>query len=79
VLNCTQIVFTKDTEDAIQNKGLKLYYQTVNSQIMDLVDTVRMDLSPLEMKNISPLIVQGVHERDIIMKLETNEISSVLE
>jgi len=46
---------------------------------MDLVDAVRMDLTTLEMKNISPLIVQGVHERDIVKKLETNAISTVVE
>jgi len=41
--------------------------------VLELVKLVRTKLKPLEKKNICPLIVQGVHERDIIAKL--NELN----
>jgi len=46
---------------------------------MDLVDLVRKKLTKLEKKNISPLIVQGVHERDIIRRLRDEKIRNIFE
>jgi len=46
---------------------------------MELVELVRTKLTRLQKKNICPLIVQGVHERDIVKRLELAKISSVLE
>jgi len=48
-------------------------------QIMNLVDTIRTPLTVKEKKTFSPLIVQGVHEREIISKLIENEIKHVSE
>jgi len=55
------------------------YKQKTNTQILDLVDLVRTRLTNLEKKNISPLIVQGVHERDIVFKLEHAKITNINE
>jgi len=51
----------------------------VNNQIIALVELVRTNLTDLQMKNISPLIVQGVHEREIIKNLDTIDIKTILE
>jgi len=40
---------------------------------------VRTKLKPLEKKNICPLIVQGVHERNILENLDACKISNVFE
>ena len=55
------------------------YKLKTNQQILDLVDLVRTQLTVLEKKNISPLIVQGVHERDIVAKLENLGITNINE
>jgi len=58
---------------------LPKYKLKTNQQILDLVDLVRTQLTVLEKKNISPLIVQGVHERDIVAKLENLGITNINE
>ena len=58
---------------------LSKYKGKTNQQILDLVDLVRTRLTNLEEKNISPLIVQGVHERDIVVKLELSHITNINE
>jgi len=55
------------------------YYKKCNDQILDLVELVRTPLTLLQKKNISPLIVQGVHERDIVGKIAQTGISSISE
>jgi hypothetical protein len=46
------------------------YYKKANDQILDLVELVKTKLTKLEKLTISPLIVQGVHERDIVGKID---------
>lgn len=79
VLNGTQVWWTKESEEAIQTSNLPKYFTKVANQILDLVESVRTKLTRLEKKNISPLIVQGVHERDIIMDLRDQKVASVFE
>jgi len=79
VLNGTQVWWTKESEEAIQANNLPKYFDKVAKQILDLVASVRTKLSKLEKKNISPLIVQGVHERDIIMDLRDQQVSNVFD
>lgn len=79
VLNGSQVWWTKETEEAIQKKALDKYKNKTSQQILDLVECVRTRLTKLEKKNISPLIVQGVHERDIVNDLASQKISSVFE
>jgi len=40
---------------------------------------VRGNMTHLEKKNISPLIVQGVHERLIVQKIRDTKITSIFE
>jgi len=79
VLNGSQVWWTKETEEAIQKKQLDKYKVKTSQQILDLVECVRTKLNKLEKKNISPLIVQGVHERDIINDLAALKIANVFE
>jgi len=46
---------------------------------MELVELVRTKLSGLEKKNVCPLIVQGVHEREIVKNLQISHTSSLME
>ena len=46
------------------------YYKKANGQILDLVELVKTKLTKLEKLTISPLIVQGVNERDIVGKID---------
>jgi len=79
VLNGSQVHWTKETEEAIHQNKLSDYWTKTNNQIMDLVELIRLKLSKLEKKSISPLIVQGVHERDIIKKLTDSHITTIFE
>jgi len=79
VLNGSQVHWTKETEEAIQTRKLTQYFEKCNNQIMDLVELVRSKLTSLQKKNICPLIVQGVHERNIIEDLGKGGISNVFE
>lgn len=79
VLNGSQVWWTKETEEAIQKKSLEKYKTKTANQILDLVECVRGTLTKLEKKSISPLIVQGVHERDIVNDLAAQKISNVFE
>ena len=79
MLTTTQFFFTCESETAIMTGTMQEYYKKCNDQILDLVELVRTKLTKLEKKNISPLIVQGVHERDIIGRIETSKISNILE
>jgi len=46
---------------------------------MDLVELVRTKLTPLEKINISPLIVQGVHEREVVSNQRKLNVNNVFE
>lgn len=79
MLNGSQVHWTKETEEAIQTNNLAEYFKQCNIQIMDLVELVRSKLTSLQKKNVCPLIVQGVHERNIIEDLGKGKISNVFE
>lgn len=77
MLNGTQIWWTKESEEAINAGLVQEYYDKCNDQILDLVYVIKQPLTKVQKKNVSPLIVQGVHERDIIKNLVAIKIQNI--
>ena len=79
VLNGSQFHWTKDVEEALAKDGLegiKAYHKFLISQLMDMVELVRSDLTKVERITMGALIVLDVHARDVLERLVEESVSS---
>lgn len=80
ILCISQAYWTAETEAAIKadgTKGLKKYLEKLNAQLKQIVKLVRGDLTKLERKTMSPLVVIDVHARDTIQEMLENNVSRI--
>jgi dynein heavy chain len=77
VLTASQIMWTKEVSEAIQDKdgGLRKLYQQQLSQLDDLTKLVRGNLTPLARLTLGSLIVIDVHARDVVKNLIASGVS----
>lgn len=78
------IMWTTGTEEALSNKETAVeaiadWYDTIVGQLEELTQLVRSDLDMIQRRNISALVTQDVHNRDIIEKLKDDEVTSANE
>jgi len=80
VLNCSQVHWTKETEEAIESKGLdgvKECLERQLSQLKDMIELVRTPgLPKLAKKSLSALAVIDVHAKDITVKMIEEKVTS---
>lgn len=77
VLVVTAIFWTMDVENAIQSGrqgALKEVSEDCTSQLADVVNLVRGDLSKLCRMTLSALVVMDVHARDVVVGLAEEKI-----
>jgi len=60
ILACDQIYWTKETEEAIAAKQLKLYHAKCHQQLLDVTQLVRMDLTKLQRVSLGALVTLGI-------------------
>jgi dynein heavy chain len=75
------IMWTAGTEEALSNRegaveAIADWYDTLVGQLEELTQLVRSDLDNIQRRNISALVTQDVHNRDIIEKLKDDEVTS---
>ena len=76
VLGVSQVFWTKDAQDAIEQGTLKEYVEILNAQINDIVHLVRGRLPTGIRITLSALTVIDVHARDVTLELANQGISS---
>ena len=72
VLNCSQVHWTHEVEQAMEDnevKGVQQYYLILQKQIDDLVEAVKTKLTKLEKISFNSLIVIDVHARTVVANL----------
>mmetsp|Transcript_7627 Transcript_7627/g.14387 ORF Transcript_7627/g.14387 Transcript_7627/m.14387 type:complete len:3920 (+) Transcript_7627:928-12687(+) len=75
------IMWTFGTEEVLSNRenseeALSDWYDTLIGQLEELTQLVRSDLDNIQRRNISALVTQDVHNRDIISKLKQENVTS---
>uniref|UniRef100_A0A1I8MKN2 AAA+ ATPase domain-containing protein n=1 Tax=Musca domestica TaxID=7370 RepID=A0A1I8MKN2_MUSDO len=73
------MAWTYEVEEAIETSTLTTYMAKLNSQIGDLVNLVRTDLSSGTRLTIEALIVLDVHDRDVVKYLMDVNVTSLLD
>ncbi|KAL8435730.1 hypothetical protein ACSSS7_002267 [Eimeria intestinalis] len=76
VLNGSQVHWTAEVEDAINNRQIKTLMDKQTSQLLDLVALVRKGLNAKQSITIGALIVIDVHAKDIVQRLWKEEVTS---
>jgi len=79
ILTCSLVTYTSATENAIESKQLNEFYNKCNNDLLELVETIRIETNKLMKLKISPLIVQDVHNRDVIDNLIKSKITNILD
>ncbi|XP_068166194.1 dynein axonemal heavy chain 12-like [Antennarius striatus] len=78
VLCTSQIFWTLEVQEAFSEgtDGLRKYYDTLQSQLNDIVDMVRGNLPKQTRITLGALVTIDVHARDVIAELIQNGVSS---
>jgi hypothetical protein len=81
VLTTTIVAWTKEVTDAINQPpdGLPDYLTKSNTQLDQIIQLVRGELTKLQRKTIGALVVLDVHARDVVDKLVKDKITSDLD
>ena len=83
VLNCSQVHWTKETEDAMRTEGAKGVQKCLEVQMAQLDDMVALvrspDLAKLARKSVGALAVIDVHARDTTKKMVAEGVSAANE
>jgi len=72
VLNASQVHWTRETEEALNekgNEGIKEYYAQLVQQLDDMVYLIRGKLSKMARTSVGALAVIDVHARDVMNKM----------
>ncbi|CAD8156782.1 unnamed protein product [Paramecium pentaurelia] len=78
VLNGSQILWTKEVEQAIKSNSVMEYWEkTLKTQINKLVELVRTKLTKQQQTTINALIVIDVHAKDVVEKLFKENVTDV--
>ncbi|KAK3263038.1 hypothetical protein CYMTET_28136, partial [Cymbomonas tetramitiformis] len=81
-LAATQTMWTQEVTQAIlahQKKGLQRYEEKCTSDLQDVVERVRGEVTSLERKTIGALIVLDVHARDVVKEMADAQVTQVTE
>ena len=81
VLLGSQIYWTRDIAEALRNEksnpgSVKKAAEKCDRQLKEIIELVRGDLTPLQRKTLSALVVMDVHNRDVARKLAEDGVSS---
>ena len=81
VVSCVgNIMWTSGTEDILLGRAqdsMADWYDTIVSQLEDLTQLVRTDLTNIKRKSIVALVTQDVHNRDIVESLRDDDVSNI--
>lgn len=77
VLNGSQILWTRETEQAIETRSLPEYFEALENQLKKLILIDRKNLSKNQFVTIEALIVIDVHAKDVVERLVASEIEYV--
>ncbi|KAJ3193186.1 Dynein heavy chain 7, axonemal [Irineochytrium annulatum] len=80
VIGVSSIFWTKEVEFVImegRQHGLRKYYELSVEKLAKIVELVRGDLTRLQRATLEALVVIEVHARDVILKLDEDDVSSI--
>ena len=79
VLNGSQVHWTEECENALEKNCVKEYWEnTLQTQLNDLVEAVRLKLTVQQKLTLNALIVIDVHAKDVVEKLFRSNITDVM-
>jgi dynein heavy chain len=70
VLNGSQVLWTKEVEEAIRSGQVPAYFEKLQVQLDNLVDLVRTKLTKQQKVTLNALIVIDVHAKDVIENIK---------
>ncbi len=79
VILCTsQIFWTAEVHDAIREGpgGLKKYHESLNNQLLNIVELVRGKLTMQQRITLGALVVIDVHARDVVSDMNSNGVEN---
>ena len=76
VIAVCQTYWTEEVSEAVNNNCLPDLYKVLLSQLDDLRELVRKDLSKIGRMTMSALIVVEVHARDVVVKMLEEGVST---
>eukprot|EP00798_Chlamydomonas_sp_ICE-L_P016919 gene16919-23187_t len=80
VLNCSQVYWTREVTEAIENggsKGLADYGDKCTEELKNIVNLVRGQLTSLERSTCGSLVVIDVHARDVTVDMAKNKVEDI--
>jgi len=77
VLNGSQVHWTMEVEEAINNNALPDYLATLEAQLLTTVELVRRKLTKLQSITMGALITIDVHAKDVIKTLVGLKVDSI--
>eukprot|EP00924_Labyrinthula_sp_SR-Ha-C_P010247 snap_masked-scaffold_23-processed-gene-1.31-mRNA-1 protein AED:0.10 eAED:0.11 QI:0/-1/0/1/-1/1/1/0/4309 len=75
VLNASQLFWTQEVNQAIEEKKLVVYVESLNAQLLQIVHLVRGDLSKMERTTLGALSVIDLHQRDVIAEIRDDNVT----
>ena len=76
VLCIGSLYWTSETEEALRTGTMPEYAEKCTAQLMDIVELVRGQLTKLQRKTLSALVVIEVHARDVVAQLAKQGVAS---
>ncbi len=80
VLNCSQVYWTREVTDAINqggSAGLAAYADKCTQQLNKIVNLVRGQLTALERATCGALVVIDVHARDVVAEMAQKKVEDI--
>jgi len=74
VIGASQVHWTEEVTNAIVERGLKAYGDKSNTQLTNIVNMVRGELTKLERATISALVTIDVHARDVVVQMSQDGV-----
>lgn len=78
VLCISQVYWTAEVQLSIldKQKGLKMYWDTLRSQLLNIVELVRGQLTKQQRVTLGALVVIDVHARDVVQDMVDKRVES---
>jgi len=74
VIGASQVHWTEEVTNAIVERGLKAYGDKSNTQLTNIVNMVRGELTKLQRATISALVTIDVHARDVVVQMSQDGV-----
>ena len=69
IITVDMILFTESTNNAITSNILQKHLDVITAELLQIVQLIRGELTKIQRGTLGVLVVQGVHNKDIVKQL----------